>query len=69
MRKVLKVILMAGFLLLGTFSVIEELSQEVSFLENVSFDECQNIQNLGDENPTPDGGGVGGGGGQGGVPG
>ncbi|MBU7045916.1 MAG: hypothetical protein HXS54_05720 [Theionarchaea archaeon] len=68
MKKVFKVVLIAGFLLLGTFSVIEELSQEGSFLENVGCGEYQNIQNLGDETPTPDGG-VGGGGGQGGVPG
>lgn len=69
MKKVFRVVLIAGFLLLGTVPVIEELSQEGSFPENVSFEEYQNIQNIKDEPPTPDGGGVGGGGGQGGVPG
>ncbi len=64
MKKVLIFLLVAGVLILGTYAIAEEISEEISF-EHVDFSEGEDPDLSG--GPSPDGGGTGAG--PGGIPG
>jgi hypothetical protein len=63
MRKVLVILFVIGFII-GTFSVIEELCEELSSEQMDSLDGDVSENGAGDSVPCGEGGGSGGGGGQ-----
>ena len=64
MKKMIAFLLIAGILLLGTFSAIEEILEESSYEENLDFTDDGSGDDF--EDPAPCGGG---GDGDGGIPG
>ena len=62
MKKVLALVLIAGLLMVGAFSVVEELTEGSCDLEQIDFSDSEYLgDGIGD--PIPCGGGGGGGGG------
>ena len=65
MRRMIVVVLIVGVLMLGTFAVIEKVTEGVFFCRSTDFSdsrEAEDHQDSGCGDPTPEGGHQGGGG-------